>query len=93
MAGSSEPQRGLRKAIEDLRQSRQMSPAELAARSGLDIQELYEIERGILEPTWGDMRRVAKALDVPFPEFCALAERLDSELTSQNPPKPPKDLY
>lgn len=82
------PQKGLGKAIEVLRRSRQMSPAELATHSELDRQELEGIEQGKLEPTWGSMLRVAKSLDVPFPEFCELAEqnegRLESRVSSEH---------
>jgi transcriptional regulator with XRE-family HTH domain len=67
--------RGLGRTVETLRNSRRISLTDLAIRSELDKYQLEQIERGIFEPTWGEMRRVAKALEVPFPEFCERAER------------------
>jgi transcriptional regulator with XRE-family HTH domain len=76
----------LGKAIETLRKSRQISLADLVARSGLDKHELEQIVRGVVEPTWGEMQLVAEALEVPFTEFCALAEKFDKE--SRGLPRP-----
>jgi len=78
--------RGLGKAVGTLRKSRQISLADLATRSELNRRELEQIERGIFEPTWGEMRRVAKALQVPFPEFCKLVEKFDREAPGSSEP-------
>jgi transcriptional regulator with XRE-family HTH domain len=43
----------------------------------MNQQWLEEIEKGNVNPTWGNMRRLAKAMGVRFPELCALAEHYE----------------
>ena len=54
-----------------------MSQADLATQAELDEQEVAEIETGQLEPTWGDLRRIARGLSVPLPEIFARFEKRD----------------
>ncbi|HEY3553212.1 MAG TPA: helix-turn-helix transcriptional regulator [Solirubrobacterales bacterium] len=61
----------------DLRQRAGLSQASLAERVELEEQEIAAIEAGQLEPTWGDLRRIAYALEVPLPELLARTERSD----------------
>jgi transcriptional regulator with XRE-family HTH domain len=54
-----------------------LSQEELGARAELDEREIAAIEAGQLESTWGDLRRIARALSVPLPELLARLESSD----------------
>ena len=69
-----EPQRGLGSAVRTLRERAGLSPAELAQRAGISISLLSRIESGDDDPSWGDMRRVARGLDVSMEELSEVAE-------------------
>jgi len=60
--------------IAELRERAKLSQEELGARAELDEREVAAIEAGQLEPTWGDLRRIARALSVPLPELLARLE-------------------
>lgn len=77
--GGSErgPDAALGAAIIELRERRGLSRAELARRAELDPADIGGIESGGLEPTWGDLRRIAQGLDEPLESLLELAERLE----------------
>lgn len=60
--------------IAELRQRVGLTEAELAERAQMPAQEIADLEAGRYEPTWGDLRRIAYALDVPLPELLARVE-------------------
>ena len=68
------PQKGLAKAVRILRERADLSPAEVAERAGLVIAELTRIESGDYDPSWGDMRRVARGLGVSMEVLAEVAE-------------------
>jgi transcriptional regulator with XRE-family HTH domain len=70
----SEGQRGLAKAVHELRKKAQLSQAALAERADLPPGLVAEIESGKRDPTWGDIRRIAQALDVSLEALSELAE-------------------
>jgi transcriptional regulator with XRE-family HTH domain len=72
-----DPNVALGAAVRQLREQAKLGQGELAARAGLEEQEVVEIETGRLEPTWGDLRRIAYALEIPLSELLALTERLE----------------
>lgn len=74
---NSDPQPTLGHAIRALRQESQLSQEGLAERSELDPAEIARIESGRGDPTWGDVRRIARALDVPLEKLAELAEELE----------------
>lgn len=61
-------------AVAELRQRADLSRAELAGRAELQEQEIAALEAGEREPTWGDLRRIAYALEVPLPDLLARLE-------------------
>ena len=61
-------------AVADLRRRASLTQAELAERAELAEQEIAALEAGELEPTWGDLRRIAAALEVPLPDLLARLE-------------------
>ena len=70
----SEGQRGLAKAVHELRERAKLSQAALAEQAGLPPALVAEIERGKHDPTWGDIRRIAAALGVSLEALSDLAE-------------------
>jgi transcriptional regulator with XRE-family HTH domain len=78
----SEGQRGLAKAVNELRKQAKLSQSDLAERAGLAEPLIALIESGRYDPTWGDIRRIAKALGVSLEAFSEAAEQheLDREV-------------
>lgn len=73
--GGLDPDAALGAAITGFRERVELSPAELGARVGLDEGRIAAIEAGEFEPTWGELRRIASALEVGLPELLEEAER------------------
>jgi transcriptional regulator with XRE-family HTH domain len=61
-------------AVSEQRLRASLTQAELAERAELREQEIAALEAGELEPTWGDLRRIASALEVPLPELLGRVE-------------------
>jgi transcriptional regulator with XRE-family HTH domain len=76
-APARDPNAALGAAIVQLRERADLTPAGLAERADLEEDGILAIERGSLEPTWGDLRRIASGLGVPLPELLSLTERLE----------------
>lgn len=53
--------------------------SELAVRARIEPSALAEIENGRLEPTWGELRRIAQGLDEPLESLLELAEKLEQD--------------
>lgn len=70
-----DPDAALGAAIADLRGRARLSPAELGRRADLDEGQIKAIEAGRLEPTWGELRRIAAALEIGLPELLEETER------------------
>jgi transcriptional regulator with XRE-family HTH domain len=77
MARGSDPQVGLGKAIRQLRTEFQLSQETLGHRANIHPTWISHIESGRINPTWGNVRRIARGLKVPLPELAALAEDLE----------------
>lgn len=79
---SPEPQRGLARAVHELRGKARLSQDQLAEKSGLAPVRIAQIESGTFDPRWGDVRRIAEALDVSLEMLSELAEEyeLDREV-------------
>jgi len=61
-------------AVADLRRRAGLTQGELAERVQLQEQEVAALEVGELEPTWGDLRRIAYGVEVPLEKLLALAD-------------------
>lgn len=70
----SKGQRGLARAVHELRKKAKLSQAALAEQAGLSPSLLAEIESARRDPKWGDVRRIAEALDVSLEALSELAE-------------------
>lgn len=72
-----EPQSGLGRAVQAMRKEAGIDQAALAERAGLPESLIAEIESGMADPAWGDVRRVAAVLDVTLERLSELAEELE----------------
>ena len=86
MPRREEPQIGLSKAIRKLRMEIHLSQEALGHRAGIHPTWISHIESGRVNPTWGNVRRIASGLQVTLPVLAALAEDLEAkhEIASQS---------
>lgn len=84
MPRREEPQIGLSKAIRQLRREFHLSQEALGLRADIHPTWISHMESGRVNPTWGNVRRIANGLKVPLPELAALAERLEAAHASGN---------
>ena len=75
MAPSDQPQPALGKAIRELREKRGLTQEAAAHDAGVTTATLGVIERGLSNPTWATLRRIASALNASMVEVARLAER------------------
>jgi transcriptional regulator with XRE-family HTH domain len=71
---SADRAQGVGKDLRALRKARGLTLAELALRIGRSVGWLSQIERDLAEPTIGDLRRLAEALDQPMSLFFGVPE-------------------
>ena len=86
MPRREEPQIGLSKAIRQLRMEIHLSQEALGLRADIHPTWISHIESGRVNPTWGNVRRIATGLSVPLPLLAALAE--DLEIKHGTAPQP-----
>lgn len=77
MPRRDDPQIGLGKAIRTLRQEARLSQETLGHRAEIHPTWISHIESGRINPTWGNVRRIASGLGVPLPQLAELAEELE----------------
>jgi transcriptional regulator with XRE-family HTH domain len=68
--------KGMGLAVARLRESGQMSKADLANKAELASSTLREIELGQCDARWGTLRRLASALAIPLDAMIEMAEEL-----------------
>lgn len=66
-------------AVRTEREQRKLSGKTVAARAGMTEQWLLKVEAGKGNPTWGQLRRLADALEVPLPQLMERVERCEEE--------------
>jgi transcriptional regulator with XRE-family HTH domain len=81
-----DPQIGLSKAIRQLRKKEKLSQEALGLRADIHPTWVSHLESGRVNPTWGNIRRIADGLQVPLPVLAALAEEL--QLQFETAPRP-----
>ena len=86
MPRTDDPQIGLAKAIRQLRREGQLSQEALGLMADIHPTWISHLESGRVNPTWGNVRRIAEGLRVPLSELAALAE--DLELKYGTAPQP-----
>jgi transcriptional regulator with XRE-family HTH domain len=82
MPRRDDPQPGLGKAIKALRTQAQLSQEVLGQRAEIHPTWISHIESGRINPTWGNVRRIAGGLEVPLPLLAELAEKYERELSA-----------
>ncbi len=80
MPRRDDPQIGLGKAIRKLRQERKLSQEALGNRAEIHPTWISHIESGRINPTWGNVRRIAAGLKIPLAQLAALAEEFEGTL-------------
>jgi transcriptional regulator with XRE-family HTH domain len=80
MPRREDPQRGLGKAIRTFRNEAQLSQEALGNSADIHATWISHIESGRINPTWGNVRRIAYALGVSLPQLAELAEKYEREL-------------
>lgn len=81
MPRRDDPQIGLGKAIRAFRQESKLSQEALGQRADIHPTWISHIESGRINPTWGNVRRIARGLGVELSQLAARAEDLESKLT------------
>lgn len=79
MPRRDDPQIGLSKAIRQLRKEFHLSQEALGLLADIHPTWISHLESGRVNPTWGNVRRIAKGLKVPLPVLAALAEDLEAK--------------
>jgi len=79
MPRRDDPQPGLAKAIRKLRTDGGLSQEALGERAEIHPTWISHIESGRINPTWGNVRRIAQGLKVPLPRLAQLAEDYEEE--------------
>ncbi len=79
MPRREEPQIGLSKAIRQLRREIHLSQEALGLRANIHPTWISHMESGRVNPTWGNVRRIAVGLRVPLHVLAALAEDLEAK--------------
>jgi transcriptional regulator with XRE-family HTH domain len=83
MPRRDDPQVGLGRAIRTLRHEAQLSQEALGERAEIHPTWISHIESGRINPTWGNVRRIAYGLKVDLRELAELAEKLERELAAR----------
>jgi transcriptional regulator with XRE-family HTH domain len=76
-AQGREPLAALGEAIRTLRATGGLTQEDLARRAEIEPPRLAAFEAGAEEPTWGDLRRIAYAVETPLEKVLATAEQLE----------------
>jgi transcriptional regulator with XRE-family HTH domain len=87
MPRREEPQIGLSKAIRQLRMEIHLSQEALGLRADIHPTWISHMESGRVNPTWGNVRRIAMGLRVPLSVLAALAEDLEAKHGSAPQPE------
>jgi transcriptional regulator with XRE-family HTH domain len=82
MPRRDDPQIGLGRAIRELRSEFQLTQEALGHRADIHPTWISHIESGRINPTWGNVRRIATGLEVPLSQLAALAEEFERKLAS-----------
>lgn len=82
MPRRDDPQIGLGKAIRKLRKEKHLSQEALGNSADIHPTWISHIESGRINPTWGNVRRIARGLKVPLPQLAQLAEDFERKLGS-----------
>ena len=63
-----------------MRERQGLSTATLASRAELSASWLSDVEQGLGDPSWGELRRLAGGLRIPLPELMRQVEEFERDL-------------
>lgn len=86
MPRRDDPQIGLGKAIRKLRNEAKLSQEALGERADIHPTWISHIESGRINPTWGNVRRIARGLKVPLEQLAQLAEDYEAKFGGGDAP-------
>lgn len=86
LAPPDEPDPVLGRVIRRLREEKELSQAELADRSKVTPNTLSRIERGMIDPRWGTLRKLARGLGISLERMGS--EVVEEELSGEGADKP-----
>jgi transcriptional regulator with XRE-family HTH domain len=75
MPPRAEPQAALGKVVRELREAKGLTQEAVAHVAGVHPTWVSRLESGMLNPSWGMVARVAKALGVQVSDLAKAAER------------------
>jgi transcriptional regulator with XRE-family HTH domain len=78
MSRQKDPQPDLGRAIRKLREERELSQERLGQLADLHMSSISRLETGLLNPTWGNVKKVARALGITLVELSALCEEIEA---------------
>jgi transcriptional regulator with XRE-family HTH domain len=78
------PDQTLASELRRLRAERGLTQEALAFRSNVTVSALARIERGLSNPTWTTLVRIANALDITPAQLIAAAEDARGQTPEQN---------
>jgi transcriptional regulator with XRE-family HTH domain len=79
MRYSERPQPALGEAIRQLRRKQGATQKELAEDAGLTVATLSLIERGLANPTWDTVKKIAAALDLSMAEMGQAVDKKEAQ--------------
>jgi transcriptional regulator with XRE-family HTH domain len=78
MAREKDPQPELGQAIKQLREKRNWSQERLGHLAELHMSSISRLETGLLNPTWGNVKKLASALEISLAELSARCEKIEA---------------
>ncbi len=72
----AQPDAALATLLKRLRKEREITQEQLAFEAGITSSALSRIERGLNDPGWTTVNRIAKALRIPLVELVAAFEEM-----------------
>jgi len=79
MPRRNDPQIGLGMAIRQFRHEAKLSQEALGEKAEIHPTWISHIESGRINPTWGNVRRIAAGLEVRLARLAERAEKLERE--------------
>ncbi|MGN6257303.1 MAG: helix-turn-helix domain-containing protein [Solirubrobacterales bacterium] len=86
MPRQEERQDGLAQAIRGFRKKQQLSQEALGLEADIHPTWISHIESGRVNPTWGNVQRIADALGIHLWELAKLAEEFEREFRTAPQP-------
>lgn len=74
----SEPQIALGRTVRAARAERDLTQTDLGVRAGIHPTWISHIERGKINPTWGNLKGICRGLGMTYVEFVERIEQVEA---------------